>query len=615
MKRIAEIMVMFVLAGMVFTGCKQNASSPKEKEKPLPEGVDGRFKLHDYYSYNLDDYQFMTMTDEKLSFVYEIELNNPGDTYIILNTDMNNQMRYACNKKTGLRCDCVFTLRDSEGNAVEVLDQQGSIKQDGKTDDQAFSFICPEEKGTYYLEIIPYNIENRGNVGLYLYHGKPISDFTLDLTNVTVGVGNSVNVPFTYTSEDATDSYGFYFFAVPYGSSDNMTDYIISSTCVVNKDGTGYVTVYGIIPGNGSFRIKEGVSGIERNCNVSVYIDTTAFYESIPCGTSLSPSDSDFTVVNSEGYVQSKLYELNLTKDVNYMIDYLSSWEQSYWYVLYDSTGSKLVSAINDKLCLRQETSGKYYLLVKNYDTYSDGVTGVYLHSVTAISSLQFANAQETLKIGESKTMNASYTGSSDFSLAFEIENNNEQVYIERIDNNGDGTVSVKLVSLGPVDSDIYLVEKVSCLRTRCRIKAEFISSDAIPINSSAIGNQSSVNQNDYTKSYLDRRTAVYYKLELEADKEYHLEVFDNCAYKRFFSEIPDGFSLTDGLFYMYDSQGNIVTVNDKDNIRKRFDGSDNAYDGYYTPSASGTYYLLLTLYNPESSGEGDVYFHIYKAD
>ena len=611
-KIIRTFMVLItIVAGISFIGCSQDVSSGGN-ENPSPKEVDGKLTVNDFYSYDLDDYQFITMTDEKLSFVYEIELNNPGDTYIILDTDMNDYMRYMCRRKTGSRCDCKFILRDSKGNPVKIKWQDGNEAENGTADDVAFSFICPEEKGTYYLEIIPYSNDNRGKSGVYLYHGKPITDFTLNSTNVTVGLCKTVNIPFTYTGEGSTNPNGFCFYAIPSGEQDENTDYCIPASCVVNTDGTGYVTVYGILPGSGSFTLRDGVSDKQVECNVTVSLDSTASYDSITPGTSISPSEDDITAITFEDYAQSKIFELNLTKDVNYIID---SYYQGgdYYYFLYNSTGAKLSEVKNGSLYCKPDTSGKYYLLVKHHDKYSDGLAKVYPYSVTTISSLAFANSQETLKIGESNTLTVNYTGNSDIPLVFEIENDNSHIYIEQIEDNENGTVSFKLAPLNPVNSDIYLIEKVSGLKAGCRIKSELVDSDAITFSSSAIGTQPSLDQNDYTKIYVHRMRAIYYKLELEADKKYHLEVFDSCVYARMFETIPENFSLADGLFYLYDASGNIVKVNTQSGELEKFDGADSDYDGTYTPSASGTYYLLITLYTPNGSTEGDVYFHIYK--
>ena len=612
MKRIAEIMIiMFVLAGMVFTGCKQNATAPKEKEKPLPEGVDGRLKVNDFYSLNFDEYLSLTFTEEKQSFIYEIELKNPGDAYILLNTDMNDETRQSYTKKMGTRCDSKFILTDSEGNAVTVKNQDGNQCEDGIIDDQAFSFICPEEKGTYYLEIIPYNHGDIGHVAVYLYHGNMITDFTFDVDNVTVGAGKTVNVPFTYTSETSDKPYGFYFIITSSGSYNYENDYCITSY-KVNKDGTGYVTVHGLFPGDGRFYVRESVSGKLKDYEVTVNVDASSSYETIACGTDLTPSENDLTVINFAGKNQAKMFELNLTKDVSYMIETYK--DSDCYYFMYNSAGELLSKTHSQNLFYTPDISGKYYFLIKHRETNLDETEKIYFCSVGSISSMQFVNSQETFTVGVSKTITVTYTGTSAVPLVFKIENEPSHVCFDNITDNGDGIISLTVIPLAPFDSEFYLIEKVSGLKANCKIKANFNSSDAIVLPSDKIGTQSSVNTEDYIRTNLSSKQAVYYKLELDANNEYHFEVFDNCAYNRIFSNIPEGFSLGDAMYSLFDANGQPVNVTSVTGTEYfQFDGGQQEYDVKFMPSASGIYYLFLRLYDPINGSEGDVYFHIYK--
>jgi uncharacterized protein YjdB len=250
------------------------------------------------------------------------------------------------------------------------------------TYEKGFSFT-PASTGTYVFAMIADNPSQESYCGMHVYSYTPVTAITLD-SSLALTRGSTATVTASYTPADTNDY-------ITWSLSNSSYAAIVSST--PGTAGTASVVITGRYPGSETLTCKSALSGVTRQCTVTVSNPVVSSLAELTPGTAASTTTADYTVAHVKNG-SAVFYKISLTAGTTYHFQFADSKSNSsmlasagytpvnncYLY-LYDSSFVSVGGCYSTGCTYTPTATGTYVVSMKAYsDSTYESWCGVHVY-------------------------------------------------------------------------------------------------------------------------------------------------------------------------------------------------------------------------------------------
>jgi hypothetical protein len=250
------------------------------------------------------------------------------------------------------------------------------------TYEKGFSFT-PASTGTYVFAMIANDPSQESYCGMHVYSYTPVTAITLD-SSLALTRGSTATVTASYTPADTNDY-------ITWSLSNSSYAAIVSST--PGTAGTASVVITGRYPGSETLTCKSALSGVTRQCTVTVSNPVVSSLAELTPGTAASTTAADYTVAHVKNG-SAVFYKISLTAGTTYHFQFADSKSNSsmlasagytpvnncYLY-LYDSSFVSVGGCYSTGCTYTPTATGTYVVSMKAYsDSTYESWCGVHVY-------------------------------------------------------------------------------------------------------------------------------------------------------------------------------------------------------------------------------------------